>query len=303
MKALIIGGSGGLSGELAGQLTASGHEVWALTRGRRPLPSGVRSIVADREDWEAVASKLANERMTWDVVFDCICMNEIHARQDLEIVSRYTSRFIVVSTDSVYDPLHKKIPQTEEGVFLEETGSVREISYGANKRRMEKVFESAMNAGNGLKITLFRPGHIFGPGFQFGCFPEHSRQDDLLNRIVSGETLKLVGMGTYIIQPIFVGDLARVMIECVDNVRTFHEIFCIGGPQCIENRTYYEILADLLGCRVKIEEIPLEGYLEAHPEYSGHLCHRIYDLSKLKATGIGMPATSLSEGLPVKECL
>ena len=46
-----------------------------------------------------------------------------------------------------------------------------------------------------------------------------------------------------------------------------------------------------------IRELPLTGYLDAHPDYSGHLCHRIYDLSKLKAAGVELPATPLEEGL------
>ena len=36
MKALIIGGSGSLSGELASQLLKNNSTVWTLTRGKRP---------------------------------------------------------------------------------------------------------------------------------------------------------------------------------------------------------------------------------------------------------------------------
>lgn len=104
-------------------------------------------------------------------------------------------------------------------------------------------------------------------------------------------------MGTYLIHPIFVGDLARVMMECAHNEKNYNEIFCIGGPERIENKTYYEILGKLLGVKVTIGEVPLAGYLEAHPEYSGHLCHRAYELCKLEKTGISLPATTLEEGL------
>lgn len=30
---------------------------------------------------------------------------------------------------------------------------------------------------------------------------------------------------------------------------------------------------------------------------SGHLCHRIYDMSKLQAAGVNLPSTSLEEGM------
>lgn len=64
----------------------------------------------------------------------------------------------------------------------------------------------------------------------------------------------------------------------------------------MENRLYYEILGRLLGVEITMRELPLTGYLEAI-EYSGHLCHRIYDLSKLKAAGVRLPDTPLAEGL------
>ena len=46
-KALIIGGSGGLSGRLATMAQAE-YDVWVLTRGKRPLPDGVHPLTADR---------------------------------------------------------------------------------------------------------------------------------------------------------------------------------------------------------------------------------------------------------------
>lgn len=49
--------------------------------------------------------------------------------------------------------------------------------------------------------------------------------------------------------------------------------------------------------KLHVEEVPLQGYLEKHPEYSGHLCHRIYDLSKLRDAGVKLPSTSLSDGI------
>lgn len=299
MNTLIIGGSGGLSGELARQLTRCGG-VWTLTRGQRPVPDGVHALTADRHDTQAFTSALLNESMHWDAVFDCICMNEDDALLDEELLPQVTSRLIVVSTDSVYSPYHKRVPQNEEGIFIEEEGPAETIGYGANKRRMEKVFLERMGR-SALNVTLFRPGHIYGPGFKLGCFPEESRRDDLEERIRAGEPMKLVGAGEYLIQPIFVSDLARVMIDSVYNVKTYNEVFCIGGPERIPNRRYYEILGRLMGTGVKVEPVPGEGYLEAHPEYSGHLCDRSYDLSKLASTGIVLPQTTLEQGLPVKK--
>ena len=301
-KALIIGGSGGLSGRLA-TMAQKEYDVWVLTRGKRPLPDGVHPLTADRNDPAAFLNVLqhaegALQSTNWDVVFDCICMNEVHAKQDLEVLSRFTNRLVVISTDSVYDPAHKRTPQTEEGIFIEESGLPEECSYAGNKRRMEHAFLDAFEPSpSSLLTTIFRPGHIYGPGFLLGCFPEHSRQESLPELIARSESLRLVGGGIYLTQPIFVDDLAQAMLDCVDCPDTFNQIFCIGGPEAVENRRYYEIIGKILGTEVHIREIPLTGYVEAHPEYAGHLCHRIYDLSKLKRAGVPLPSTSLEEGL------
>ncbi|MBE5852129.1 MAG: NAD-dependent epimerase/dehydratase family protein [Lachnospiraceae bacterium] len=310
-KALIIGGSGGLSGRLA-TMAQKEYDVWVLTRGKRPVPDGVHPLTANRNDPAAFLHTLLEEHALmhaeeqhcdsasarWDVVFDCICMNEAHAEQDLEVLPEFTDRLVVISTDSVYDPAHKQTPQTEEGIFIEETGSPEECSYAGNKRRMEHVFlDSFEKPSSTLRTTIFRPGHIYGPGFLLGCFPEHSRQESLPELIARGEPLHLVGGGIYLTQPIFVDDLAQAMLDCVDCPDTFNQVFCIGGPKAVENRRYYEIIGELLGTLVRIEEIPLSGYVEAHPEYAGHLCHRIYDLNKLKKAGVPLPSTTLEEGL------
>jgi len=299
-RALIIGGSGGLSSVVAKTAMNNGYEVWTVTRGKRTLPDGVKSLVADRNNDAEFAGALYETGIKWDVVFDCICMNRKHAVQDINIVSKVCRRFVVVSTDSVYDHRFKKTPQTEDGVFIEEDASDEEAGYGCNKRRMELAFSEEMEKETpNLNITIFRPGHIYGPGFLLGCFPENSRKRELPDIILKGEPVRLVGMGTYIIQPVFVDDLARVMVECADNRKTYNKIFCIGGPEAVENRIYYECIADALGVKLNILEVPLQGYLENHPEYSGHLCHRIYDLSALKETGVKLPDTHLEDGIKI----
>lgn len=296
-KALIIGGSGGLSGRLA-TMAKEQYEVWAVTRGKRPLPQGINHISADRDNQPAFATAILEADIKWDVVFDCICMNEVHARQDLEVLSKITNRLVVISTDSVYDPAHKRTPQNEEGVFIEECGAPSDCSYAGNKRKMEHVFlDSFAVKESNMQTTILRPGHIYGPGFLLGCFPEHSREKDLPDKIAGGEELHLVGGGIYLTQPIFVDDLAKAMLDCVDRQKTYNQIFCIGGPEAIENKRYYEIIGKLLDKDVNICEVPLSGYAKKHPEFAGHLCHRIYDLSKLQAAGIPLPSTSLEAGL------
>ena len=95
------------------------------------------------------------------------------------------------------------------------------------------------------------------------------RQEGLQEQILRGEALRLVAEGIYLTQPIFVGDLADAMLDCVDKPASFQEIFCICGPDIMENRQYHEIMGELLRTRVVIEEIPLHVYFYSHPEFQG----------------------------------
>lgn len=302
-RALILGGSGGLSGTLAEMAQKYYDEIWVLTRGNRKVEDKKYiHLRADRNDSEKFQKVFLEAGIAWDAVFDCICMNEAHARQDLEVIGRITNRLVVISTDSVYASEDKKILQNEQGTFVNEIKSDTVIpQYARNKRKMEMVFEEYFKKQEleekKLQITLFRPGHIFGPRFLFGCFPMASRQEKLLETINEEGKIWLVGGGHYLIHPIYAGDLARVMLDCVNNEKTYQEIFCIGGPEIVENRKYYEVLGEILRVPLEIQEIPLTGFLEKYPDYYGNLCHRAYDLTKLRETGIRMPDTTLRNGL------
>lgn len=292
MKLLILGGTGFVSGRLARIALEGGHEVWTVTRGNRPAIPGVHGLTGDVHDAASLRAALAGAGVRWDAALDCICYTADTARTDLAVLLDFTSRLVVISTDSVYHPFFKRVPQDETGVYLHDGG------YGSSKRQMEEVFLDAAAHGNGdFCWTIFRPGHIFGPGSQLGSYPEHTRQPDLIARMRRGEPLRLVGGGKFLLHPIYVDDLCRAMLGCVDLPKARNEIFCIGGPEILTNAAYFETLGELLNTPVRIEEVPLEGYLAAHPQYSGHLCHRAYTLEKLRAAGIPLPQTSLRDGL------
>lgn len=287
MKLLILGGSGQLSGRVAALALQQGHEVWTLTRGRRPVPEGAHALIADRSDDAAFRAAIEGADVRWDACIDCNAQRPADAEQCVRIVSRYTERFVVVSTDSVYHPAYKTVPQDESNEHYLTDGG-----YGATKRLMEEVF-----IASALNYTIFRPGHIFGAGFQLGCYPEHSRQGDLLAHMRAGKPLRLVGGGAFLIHPIYVDDLALALIACIDKPAACRQVFCIGGADVVTNADYFRTVGRIIGCDVTIETIPLAGYLEAYPKYSGHLCNRCYDMTKLRAAGIRVPCTSLEEGL------
>lgn len=291
MKLLILGGSGFLSGTLANVATEQGHTVWALTRGQRPVSDGVISLIADRHDESALQQVIDEAGEEWDLVVDCIGYEPADARQDLALFRKRAQHLVFISTDFVYHPARRRFPQSEE------TDHYLPDGYGGKKRLCELELLNGDSADMGW--TVLRPGHIYGPGSLLGCLPNHGRDPDLISKMRAGTTLDLVGGGHFLQQPILASDLAHLILSVHDNPSCNKEIFCVAGPDIIESRMYYEIIAGILGVSLNIGELPVAGFLQTHPDRASFLCHRFYDLSKLMASGLRLPATSMRDGLQV----
>lgn len=289
LNTLIIGGSGFVSGTLARTALECGHQVWVVTRGEKPLPQGVRPVTVDRKDDAAFQGAIAGCRTDWDLVVDCIGYQPEDARQDIAAFSGRAGHFVFISTDFVFDPAHRAFPQPfDNDHFLSE-------GYGGLKRLCE--LELLRDAGDALPWTVFRPCHIYGPGSQLGCLPQEGRKADLIERIRGGEALKLVGGGHFLQQPIFARDLAELILSAHQADLARNRIFCSVGPDILESRRYYEIIGEVLGCRIVVEELPVDRSLNEQPELAPFLCHRIYDLTPLRLAGLKVPSTPIADGL------
>ncbi len=288
---LVIGGSGFVSGTLARAAVSEGYAVTVMTRGTRPLPEGVHAITLDRKDRAVFKRAIGDIEGGFDLVVDSICYDESDALQDIETFSEISGRFVFISTDSVYEPSKRTFPQDEV-----DAAYVRE-GYGGKKRMAELAFLEAGAAG--LRWTILRPCHIYGPGSHLGCLPRHARDPQLVAKMKLGETLMLVGGGRSLQQPLFVGDLVRTILACRTNEPSIAGIYNIAGPKAIETRRYFEIIADALGVPCRFAEESFAPVWENEPDLRSYLCHRLQAVGRLAASGLPMPQTTPEEGLPL----
>ena len=293
MKILLIGGSGFVSGALAQRALQAGHQVQAITRGQRPLANDVHALVADRHNsaqfTDCIAQAHAQQNAPWDLVVDCIGQKVEDARQDLALFSDRARHLVFISTDFVFDPAQRQFPQPAENPHFLSTG------YGGNKRLCEEEFLRA--PASAMQWSIVRPCHVYGPGSQLGCLPQHGRDPHLIAHLRAQKPLALVGGGYFLQQPIFAADLADLILSCANNSQAHQQIYQAAGPDIVESRHYYQIIADILNVPLQIEEIPVDTYRQAHPEHHSFLCHRIYDLNKLRDHQLQVPSTPLETGL------
>jgi nucleoside-diphosphate-sugar epimerase len=197
--------------------------------------------------------------------------------------------FIFISTDFLYDPIRRKYPQPEETEYFWPEG------YGWKKRLCE--LELLQNDTTPMPWTIVRPCYVYGPGSQLGTLPNHRRDPQLIARLKAGEPVRLVGGGHFLQHPIFVDDLARVILSLAGNPKAYGQIYNAAGPDLVEASEYFRIVARCLGVDLKVEEIPVSEYLAAHPEDGPSCCNRYFDLTKLRQLGAYVPDTRLEDGL------
>jgi nucleoside-diphosphate-sugar epimerase len=289
MRVLLIGGSGFLSSHVFDACLAARHDVAVVTRGQRPVRAGARAIVADRNDRDAFARAIADAGATWDLVIDGIGYSAADAQQDVDVLLPRCAQLVFVSTDFVYAREGRPFPVTEAFDRFETA-----IAYGRSKREAERVL---LEAPRRAAVTILRPGHIYGSGSQLGCLPGHGRDAKLIERLRTGETLQLVGNGHFLQQPVYAPDLARTILSCAGNAKASGEVFHAAGPDVIESRTYYDIVASHLGVEAKIEETSVTQFLAGNPDRGSFCCHRVYSMDKARAAGLVVPSTLVADGL------
>lgn len=295
MRVLVIGGSGHVSGAVVRAAVERGDEVWAVTRGQRERAApGVTWLTADRQAAGAMEQAVAAQGVVWDLVVDCIGFDLPHMEQDVELFRQRARHLVFISTDFVYDPARRTFPQPEETDHYA-TGGEGSQDYGHKKRQCELALAAA-DTGE-MAWTVMRPCHIYGPTSQLGCLPLHGRDPQLIDKLRAGEALHLVGGGHFLQQPVLVGDLARAILSVGGHGGAAGRIYNVAGPDIVESWQYYQMVADALGVGLEVEEVSVQAYRAANPGHAPFLCHRIYDLSRLGASGLVAPATPLAEGL------
>jgi nucleoside-diphosphate-sugar epimerase len=239
----------------------------------------------------------------WDMVVDCIGREERHGRQDVELFQDRTPHLIFISTSCVYNPDKHVFPRPTDGdLYYDDDGrplDPDEMSYwrwyALSKRRAERAIIE--DAPGSMAWTIVRPTHVYGPGSKLGCLPFAFRDADLVAKIRAGKPLPLVGNGHFLQQPIFVTDLAEMILSFVGNKKTHGQIYNGAGPDIIESRTYYELIGEALDASVQIREEPVSDYLDEYPAEANYVCHRFYDTGNLEQSDVAMPSVPVAEGL------
>lgn len=193
MRALLLGGTGFISGATARALLASGHAVACVTRGRasRPVPAGALHIRADRAALAGQRAELARFRP--DVAIDALALTPADAEQVCAVLRDLVGRAVVMSSCDVYRAYGVMIG-LEEGLergVCRETSPLRGVHFPYRERgdaaladyekiRVEQVYQGVPE----LRASVVRLPMVYGPADpqrRFAPYVAHMRAgaDDL----------------------------------------------------------------------------------------------------------------------------
>lgn len=160
MRILVLGGTAWLSGTVAADAAARGHEVTCLARGESgKAPDDVAWVRVDRGRPDAYDAVTAGH---WDTVVD-VTRQPGHARSAAAALATNADHLVFVSSGNVY--ADHATPDTDESAPLLaplDTDVMADMEqYGEAKVACEDAFLTAFGDG---RCAILRAGLIGGPG-------------------------------------------------------------------------------------------------------------------------------------------
>ncbi|MBK8083331.1 MAG: NAD-dependent epimerase/dehydratase family protein [Devosia sp.] len=257
-RVAIIGGSGHVGTYLVPRLVEAGFEVINVARGRAPYrPNGawarVATVEIDREAAEAdgsFGSRIA--ALEADIVIDMICFTLDSARHLVGAIEGQVRHFLHCGTIWVYGH-NAAIPATEDQP-LNAFGD-----YGTRKAAIEDYLLDKARR-DGLPATVFRPGHIVGPGWD-PLNPAGHFNSAVFSQIARGDELVLPNFGLETVHHVHADDVAQVVMGAIGNWSTsVGEAFNAVSPQAVNLRGYAEHMYRFFGHEPKLSYLPFENW-------------------------------------------
>jgi uncharacterized protein YbjT (DUF2867 family) len=225
VKALLIGGTGFTGSYVVPRLLAAGIDTAALVRpssAASPLPAGVARIEGSMDD----AASLARALRGRDTL---VCIASVGFGHAPGVVAAARDagirRALFISTTAIFTTLN---------------AASKAVRVAAEKTIAE----------SGLAATILRPTMIYG-----------SARDRNMARLIRflqrSPVMPIPGSGRRLMQPVYVDDVARAVVDALQSDRTAGRAYNIAGAAPLTFNDIVDTAARLLGRRVRKLHLPL----------------------------------------------
>ena len=262
-RVIVIGGSGHVGTFLVPRLVAAGHQVVNVARGsHRPYREDaawqqVEVVALDRTKLEESGGfGRAIADLGPDIVIDMICFTLPSARQLVEALRGRVQHLLHCGTIWVHGhaaavPTSEDAPRTAFGDYGTQKAAIEAYLLGEARR-------------NGFPVTIFRPGHIVGPGWE-PLNPAGHFNSAVFGQIARGEPLLLPNFGLETVHHVHADDIAQLVVAAIGNWSSaVGEAFNAVSPQALTLRGYAEAMYRWFGHEPRLEFLPYAQWAERH---------------------------------------
>jgi len=245
MKALLIGGTGTISADIARQLLDKGCDLYLLNRGNRSdsALAGANVLTADIHDEKAVADLISD--MQFDVVADFIAYETHHVERDYRLFQGRTKQFIFISSASAY-----QTPTSDYRITEGTPLSNPYWQYSRNKIACEDYLMKQYRE-HGFPITIVRPSHTYDDrSIPLGVHGRHGSWQ-VAKRMLQGKSVIIHGDGTSLWTMTHSSDVAKGFIGLMGNIHAIGESVHITSDETVTWNQIYEVIADALGVTLR----------------------------------------------------
>ncbi len=293
---LVTGGAGFIGAHIVNELIKSGHEVIVLddlsggfTENINPKAQFIKGSITDHE----LISKIFTENK-----FDYVYHLAAYAAEGLSHFIRrfnYTNN-LIGSINLINESIKHKVKCFVFTSSIAVYGSAKppmredmmpqpEDPYGIAKFAVEQDLKSAHEMF-GLNYIIFRPHNVYGEYQNIG---DRYRNvvGIFMNQLMQNKPLTVFGDGSQTRAFSYIGDMAPVIANAVENKKAYNQIFNIGADKEYSVNELAQAIMQALNIKGEIKH--LEARNEVTDAFSDH--------TKINALFPDSTSTSLSGGL------
>ncbi len=257
-RVVIIGGSGHVGTYLVPMLVEAGHQVLNVSRGQaqpytpHPAWDSVETVLADRTSEDAAGTFGARiKALKPEIVIDMIAFTLQSTRPLVAALRGEVGHFLHCGTIWVYG--HNPAVPAREDDPLNPFGE-----YGIGKAEIETWLLEQVRQG--FPVTVFRPGHIVGPGWE-PLNPDGHFNIDVFSRIKRGEELALPNFGNETVHHVHAEDVAQLVVRAIaKRDAAVGQAFNAVSAQALNLRGYAEAMFRWFGHEPRLSYQPFEQW-------------------------------------------
>lgn len=280
MKALFIGGTGTISSSITALAAARGFEITLLNRGsQKDLPQGVKSLVCDIGDEEAVRGLIGDQ--VFDVVADFIAFTPEQALRGVRLFAGKCKQYFFISSASAY------LKPPSDALIRESTPLHNPYwTYSQDKAACEDALMAAYR-DTGFPVTIIRPSHTYCEKSIPVALHGNNGSYAVFSRMLRGKPVIIPGDGSSLWTLTHSTDFAKAFVGLMGQRKAIGEAFTITSDEQLTWDQVHQVAAREIGVSPKLYHISTDFLCACDPSLRGPLTGDksnsvIFDNSKVK---------------------